>query len=141
MAETNPYPKEYYAGGFLYNKKNDTILLHKRDKKTKINPSQWAFFGGLNNPGETPEETFIREIGEELSIKIPAENIISLCDYFNKELQTHRFVFYAYSQLSKSEMKLNEGEDFDWIPTAKIFDYELSEKTKKDLTYFLSLAK
>ena len=74
---------KFYAGGFLYNPKTDEILLHKRDAKTKVNPNQWAFFGGLNEGDETPEQTFIREVHEELGIEIPERSIKPLCDYFN----------------------------------------------------------
>jgi len=38
---------KFYAGGFLYNPATRSVLLHKRDSKTKVNPNQWAFFGGL----------------------------------------------------------------------------------------------
>ncbi len=46
---------KFYAGGFLYNPKIKAVLLHKRDDKTTFNPNKWAFFGGLNEPGETPK--------------------------------------------------------------------------------------
>lgn len=84
---------KFYSGGFLYNSKTFSVLLHKRDSKTKVNQNQWAFFGGLNEEDETPKQTFIREIREELNIEIPENKIMSLCDYFNKELQTYRYVF------------------------------------------------
>jgi hypothetical protein len=33
-------------------------------------------------------------------------------------------------------MRLHEGADFDWIPIEKVFEYKLTEKTKKDLKKF-----
>ena len=36
-------------------------------------------------------------------------------------------------------MKLGEGEDFDWIPLKKVFEYDLTEKTKRDLNTFMGL--
>lgn len=127
---------KFYSGGFLYNPKTKSVLLHKRDSKTKINPNQWAFFGGLNKKNETPQQTFAREIREELNINFFEENIKSLCDYFNEELQTYRYVFFIESDLKKSQMKLNEGEGFDWIMLDEIFNYDLTKKTKKDLKLF-----
>lgn len=129
--------EKFYAGGFLYNPKTKSILLHKRDSKTKVNPEQWAFFGGLNEEKETPKETFIREIQEELNIEISEDKVKLLRDYFNNELQTYRYVFFIENDLKKSQMKLNEGEDFDWILLDKIFDYDLTEKTKLDLKNFI----
>ena len=137
--ENNINNNKFYAGGFLYNPKTRSVLLHKRDGKTKINPNMWAFFGGLKEGNETPRETFIRELNEELNIDIQKNEIKALCDYLNEELQTYRFVFYVENDLEKSQMKLGEGEDFDWISLGKVFEYNLTEKTKKDLQVFLKL--
>jgi len=49
----------FYAGAFLYNPKDRTVLLHKRDMLTEANPGLWAFFGGLSEDQETPEQTII----------------------------------------------------------------------------------
>jgi len=128
---------KFYAGGFLYNPKEQTVLLHKRDAKAKVNPNAWAFFGGLSEDNETPKQTFIREMKEELGIELLEDKVIPLCDYLNQELQTYRYVFFVESDLDKSQMHLGEGEDFDWIPLAKVFDYVLTEKSVRDLKLFL----
>lgn len=130
-----------YSGGFLYNPKTAAVLLHKRDTKTKDNPNKWAFFGGLSEGTETSVETFIREIKEELNIKIVEEKIKPLCDYFNEERQTHRCIFFVESSLKKTQMQLGEGEDFDWISLDKVFDYDLTAKTVRDLKLFLRIKK
>lgn len=130
---------KFWAGGFLYNSKTGSVLLHKRDSKTKVNPDAWAFFGGLNEGDETPEQTFARELQEELTIEIPKEKIESLCDYLNEELQTYRYVFFFESDVKKSEMQLTEGAGFDWVPLEKVFEYDLTEKTARDLKTFLQL--
>ena len=93
----------------------------------------------MNEINETPRQTFARELEEELSIKTSEEKIIPLCDYLNEEMQTHRYVFFTESVLDKSKMKLGEGEDFDWIPLKKVFEYDLTEKTKRDLNTFMGL--
>jgi len=126
MGSRNMKKEKFYAGGFLYNPKTRSVLLHKRDSKAKVNPSQWAFFGGLNKENETPKQTFVRELEEELGIKIPEEKIMPLCDYLNEELQTYRYVFFVESDLDKSQMQLTEGEYFDWIPLDKVFEYVLT---------------
>lgn len=132
---------KYYSGGFLYNPETRMVLLHKRDVNTKDNPKQWAFFGGLSEIGETPADTFIREIKEELNIDITKDKIKPLCDYFNEERQTYRSIFFVENNLDKSQMKLGEGEDFDWIPLDKVFEYDLTAKTIRDLELFLRIYK
>lgn len=133
--ETN----KFYAGGFLYNPKTNAVLLHKRDAKAKVNPNQWAFFGGLSEGNETPKQTFIRELKEELDIEVSEAQVQPLCDYLNEELQTYRYVFFVESELEKSQMKLGEGEGFDWVPLSRVFEYAITEKTKRDLETFSKL--
>lgn len=139
MENNNKKIDKFYSGGFLYNPKTRAVLLHKRDSETKLNPGRWAFFGGLNEGNERPEQTFIREIQEELNIKILEGKVKLLCDYFNDELQTYRYVFFIENDLEKIQMKLNEGEDFDWISLDKVFNYDLTEKTKRDLKTFIQI--
>ncbi|HLC38748.1 MAG TPA: NUDIX domain-containing protein [Patescibacteria group bacterium] len=129
--------EKFWAGGFLYNPKNKTILLHQRDFKTKFNPGKWAFFGGLNQKSESPKDCFIRELKEELGINIQTEQIKPVRDYLNKEFNTYRYVFYVESDLAKSAMTLKEGADFSWIDISKIAQYDLTQKTSLDLKFFL----
>ncbi len=131
--------QKFYAGGFLYNPITQSVLLHKRDSNTPVNPDKWAFFGGLNDGNEMPMRTFTREIKEELNIDISQEAIKPLCDYLNEEMATYRYIFFAESTLEKSSMQLGEGEDFDWISLEKVFEYDLTEKTRNDLKVFVDL--
>ena len=139
MENKNLQQKKFFAGGFLFNPKTNQVLLHKRDGRAAVNPNQWGFFGGLCEDGETPKECLLREWKEELDISPKAEDITSLCNYLNKERGTWRYVFYMKSDLKKSDMTLGEGEDFDWIPLDKVFSYDVTEKTKKDLEMFLNV--
>ncbi|MFH1193764.1 MAG: NUDIX domain-containing protein, partial [bacterium] len=128
-----------YAGGFLYNPKARAVLLHRRDDKTIFNPNKWAFFGGLNEAGETPKQTFRRELNEELGIEVSEREIKPLCDYFTKEHGIYRYAFFVESDLVKSRMRLDEGAGFEWVLIEKVFEYDLSEKSRKDLKVFLQL--
>ncbi len=127
----------FYSGGFLYNPKKQEVLLHHRDEHAAVNPNVWAFFGGTSEPGETPKQCFCRELKEELSIDITEEEAIPLTDYLNTELNTYRNVFYVVSELKKTDMKLGEGEDFDWVSLGGLDKYKLTELTKRDLELFM----
>ncbi|MEK7560336.1 MAG: NUDIX domain-containing protein [Patescibacteria group bacterium] len=136
-----PQRNKFWAGGFLYNPQTNSVFLHQRDDKTKINPCKWAFFGGLNEGDKTPLETFQREMCEELGIIIPAQKIKPLTDYLNEELQTYRYVFFAESDVEKADIHLTEGADCSWIPLQNVFTYDLTEKTRRDLKTFLHARK
>ncbi len=127
----------FFSGGFLYNPDTQSVLLHKRDTKTTINPGQWAFFGGTSEEGEKPVETFIREMSEELGVTIQSSEVIPLVNYWNPDRQTHRHIFYVVSRIPKNHLTLQEGEAFEWVDLRRVFSYDLTEKTISDLRLFL----
>lgn len=126
-----------YAGGFLYNPDTDEVLIHLRDHNTKFAPGMWSFFGGLCEERETPVQGFVRELKEELNIDIPEYSVIELRSYLNEKLQTMRHVFYVESRIPKSAMILGEGAGFDWIPLEVVFGYDLTDKAREDLEFFV----
>ncbi|MBI2355685.1 MAG: NUDIX domain-containing protein [Candidatus Doudnabacteria bacterium] len=130
---------KFFAGGFLYNPKTKSVLLHLRDDKAPVHPNKWGFFGGSSEGSETPKQCFTREVKEELGINLMEENILPVCDYLNEKRGTWRHVFYVKSDLDKSKMTLGEGADFDWVPLDEVFDYDLTDKTRQDLEFFLKL--
>lgn len=133
--------KKFWAGGFLYDSETKRVLLQKRDSKAPINPNKWGFFGGTNEGVETPEECLIREWQEELEVKINAKDLIPLRDYLNDDYDAWRYVFFIKSNLKKSQMKLGEGSDFDWVLLNEAIGYDASNKTTKDLQFFLEMLK
>ncbi len=133
--------KKFYAGGFLYDSKSGRVLLHKRDGNTKINPNKWAFFGGLQEEGETPTQCFVRELEEEIGLKVNEDEVVPLCDYLNVELDTYRYVFFVESTVQKDNLKLGEGAGFDWVHLAEINNKDLTEKTRLDLEVLIKRLK
>jgi 8-oxo-dGTP diphosphatase len=131
--------QKFYSGGFFYNPKTQAVLLHLRDGNTLENPNKWALFGGSNEGSESPKECFIREIKEELGVFLKENEVKYLCDYLNVDRGTQHYVFYVESDIAKDKMELNEGADFDWIPLANVFEYDLHDKTKNDLKTFLKI--
>ena len=129
--------EQFFAGGFLYNPKNQSALLHKRDGNTTVNPHKWGFFGGLSEGNETLIETFIREMKEELDIDLSPSEILPLRDYRNEERNVWRYVFLVESDRDKSTMHLGEGADFGWIPISRVFGFDLTDKTADDLRFFV----
>src|SRR3989344_37581 len=134
--ENKEQKPKFYAGGFLYNPKTKSVLLHLRDAKAPVSPNRWGVFGGACEDAETPKQCFIREMREELNIDIKENELIPLGDYFNEERDAWRYVFYVESESDKSQMILGEGADFDWVSLDKVFDYDLTEKTRRDLGTF-----
>ena len=88
------------------------ILAVQRGLKSN-HPLKWEFPGGKINPGETVDECIIREIEEELSVKI--EIIKKLLpiefDYQTKQIQ----LIPVVCRIISGEIRLTEHADKRWF--------------------------
>jgi 8-oxo-dGTP pyrophosphatase MutT (NUDIX family) len=62
--------------------KNAAIILTRRASRMKSHAGQWALPGGRMDTGETPAETALRELEEEVGLKLDTNRVIgNLDDY------------------------------------------------------------
>ena len=67
----------FYASIVFVVNKKDEVLILKRSKKGSF-PGVWALPGGRGEPGESPEETAIREVREETKIQLSLDSLLFL---------------------------------------------------------------
>ena len=137
MKDKNNTKEKVSAHIFLFDQKLNSVLLHQRDEYTVFNPNMWAFFGGGCSINEIPEECAVRELEEETGITVNKKDIVLLTNYYNEELETHRYIFFIEKYVSKLDIHLTEGKDCEWVSLDKVFDYDLTENTERDLKMFL----
>ncbi|MGD9210431.1 MAG: CoA pyrophosphatase [Desulfobacteraceae bacterium] len=58
------------------------VILTRRSMQLKHHRGQWAFPGGRCDPGESVEETALRELEEEVGLKLEKEHVMGLLDDF-----------------------------------------------------------
>ena len=58
------------------------LILTRRSLKLKNHAGQWALPGGSVDAGEEPEDTALRELAEEVGLKLPRENVMGRLDDF-----------------------------------------------------------
>jgi 8-oxo-dGTP pyrophosphatase MutT (NUDIX family) len=58
------------------------LLLTRRSEKLRKHAGQWAFPGGRLDPGETPIETALREMHEEVNVNLTADRVLGRLDDF-----------------------------------------------------------
>lgn len=56
------------------------FLLTRRAASLRAHGGQWALPGGRCDPGETPQETALRELHEELGLQLGPQNVLGLLD-------------------------------------------------------------
>lgn len=58
------------------------LLLTRRALHLRNHPNQWAFPGGRMDPGESPEEAALRELAEEVGLRLDATAVLGRLDDF-----------------------------------------------------------
>jgi 8-oxo-dGTP pyrophosphatase MutT (NUDIX family) len=129
--------KEFWAGGFLYDRDTQSVFLHKRDGNTRANPHKWAFFGGQSEGRESDIECFIRELSEEIGLRVEASEVKRLREYMNTTVNQYRVVFFVETAVPEEQLVLGEGAGFSWIKLSKVGEYDLADKTRDDLQFFV----
>lgn len=94
---------------------------------------QWEFPGGKIEPEETPREAVVREIQEELDVKIEVGDLIDTIEYDYPSFHLSMDCFWC--NVTEGEITLKEAEDARWLSKDELYsvdwlpaDMELIEK-------------
>lgn len=103
-------PKGHYisAIGVVIINDNNEILLQKRSKNKRVNPSKWGICGGKADLGETTIETGIRETLEEIGVALSEDELKFLSMATNEKI--HFTVYYVRKNVDINECKLQKEE-------------------------------
>lgn len=110
VREPNNIPDGYYlsvVGVVIINNKNE-ILLQKRSRFKRVNPSKWGICGGKVDFGETTIEAGIRETFEEIGIALNKDELKFLST--NKNEKAHFTVYYVRKNVDVNKCKIQEDE-------------------------------
>jgi len=91
------------------------ILLQHKDKDAPNNPNTWCLFGGGIENDETPTEAIIRELDEELLLKVTEPKL--LIHAIDKKSQIERYIFKVNIDTKIETLKVNlqEGDDVSYF--------------------------
>ena len=107
------------AGGLVYRQGDDgfEVVLCGR-----TSPLIWALPKGTPDPGETHEETALREVTEETGLEVARERFIDSIDYWfvrsTDGVRCHKTVYY-YLMTAKGGDTARHDHEFDevrWFP-------------------------
>ncbi|MFI3307804.1 MAG: NUDIX domain-containing protein [Mycoplasmatota bacterium] len=97
---------------YVINAKKE-ILLQKRSLNKRFNPGKWGACSGHVEATETLKEAALRELNEELGLKVDEKKLISFFqrEIVIKEKNSHITYFYCiYSNLSEQYYKIQPEE-------------------------------
>ncbi len=75
-------PGVYGMSGNTAGNQQAALILTRRASSLKNHSGQWAFPGGRMDRGESPEDTALRELAEEVGLKLDPESVIGRLDDF-----------------------------------------------------------
>ena len=103
------------------------VICDSFENKTKIFATargygefkgQWEFPGGKVEAGETPQQALIREIKEELDVKIKVGELIDTIEYDYPTFHLSMDCFWA--EVVAGHLELKEAEAAKWLTKAQL---------------------
>ena len=83
---------------------------------------QWEFPGGKIESGETPQEALVREIQEELDVKIEIGDLIDTIEYDYSSFHLSMDCFWC--NVPEGEITLKEAEDARWLSKDELYSVD-----------------
>ncbi|WP_173934077.1 (deoxy)nucleoside triphosphate pyrophosphohydrolase [Chelativorans sp. Marseille-P2723] len=85
----------------------------------------WEFPGGKVEPGETPEETAIRELREELGIETKAECLAPLTFASHTYEEFHLLMPLFVCRRFQGIARPHEGQAIKWVRPGRLRDFPM----------------
>lgn len=121
-----PIPLHRVSVGVVF--KNDRVLITRR-KPDGLLGGLWEFPGGRIEEGETPQEACIREISEEVGLKVQVDSFLSQIRHAYTHFKIEMEVFCCHVESGRVE--LNGPTDYRWVKLDELSDYPLPKANHK----------
>ncbi len=115
--------EDYIEIGVAIIKKGPQVLVGKRPLG-KASPGRWEFPGGKIEPGEWPEVCIVREIEEELGIKVANLKLLNVQDHQYPNGEKFRLHFY-FCEVVAGEPQSLWHDEIKWIEAEKLETIDL----------------
>lgn len=109
------------------------VLLQLRDNKPGINyPDTWSLIGGFIDDGETPEQAALREVEEEIGLKLNSLVLLSsrIAEPEKGEERFEENMFAAELPCDISELSANEGREIRMFSVDELDDINIRQVFK-----------
>ena len=106
------------------------LLILKRSDKVKTYKGLWGGVAGHIEKDETPFQTAIKEINEEVGLKKKDARLIRklepilFTDFYEQEIYDWKIFVFLFEISKKSKIKIDwEHSEYKWIQPSEIINY------------------
>ncbi|MCL2703502.1 MAG: NUDIX domain-containing protein [Defluviitaleaceae bacterium] len=99
------------------------LLIQKRAAVKKTNPNTWNITGGMVRSGEDSRHGCIREVREEIGIKLDIKKIELLYRAFGKDMIFDDYVIILDFPLSDAVLQADEVSEIKWASIDEIKEH------------------
>ena len=100
------------------------VLLAKRPAGRPL-AGLWEFPGGKLEPGETPETALVRELEEELGIRV-APKCLAPLTFASHGYDTFHLLMPLFAcRKWEGEVVARQGQELAWVRAKRLGDYEM----------------
>lgn len=131
------FNKKFDVVSAFIDHKGETLLLHRQENKPQGN--KWAMVAGKVDKGEDLVGALIREVDEEIGVKVTKEQ----CQYFEGYYVRYPdfdFMYHVYhiplSEKPLLNINLEEHTDHQWIAPKKALKLDLIEDEDSCIKWF-----
>lgn len=111
----------------IIHKEDKVILIKRREKDTLVKNLIWAFPGGKMRVGETPDESLIREIKEEVGLNIKKPKLLFIRIYPGTRILQRFYDCVPIGSTITSTMEPDEVEEIRWVKADSVQEYFASD--------------
>ncbi|MBV9770010.1 MAG: (deoxy)nucleoside triphosphate pyrophosphohydrolase [Bryobacterales bacterium] len=116
--------------------RNGRVLIAQR-KRTRQHPLKWEFPGGKVEPDETPEAAVVRELQEELAIRVRVHAEIGRYEYQYAGSWPIMLMFYRVVEFAGEPKNLDFAQ-IVWAPRENLRDYDFLESDAEFIRNYLT---
>ncbi|MCX6664746.1 MAG: (deoxy)nucleoside triphosphate pyrophosphohydrolase [Euryarchaeota archaeon] len=108
---------------------NNQILIAQRKQDSFLEPNKWEFPGGKIEKGERTEDCLLREIKEELGIRVSIDQLFMIHSHtYVKAGKTIPIILIVYlTTMKDGTVQLLDCQDIQWVTNQELKNYDFVE--------------
>ncbi len=101
------------------------FLLQKRSETRHFRPGQWEITMGHVLAGESPADSALREVREELGAQLRPEDLVKLYRWVDWKNHMHTDVYFVRAELDESSLILQKEEviGMQWVSKQEMLEF------------------